>query len=43
MALQTAILDYYLIAGESMPEVLGNYTYLTGTVPVPAEVDPGLS
>ena len=28
-------LDYYLIAGESMPEVLGNYTYLTGTVPVP--------
>lgn len=28
-------LDYYLISGESMREVLGGYTYLTGTAPVP--------
>lgn len=28
-------LDYYLIAGDSMPEVLGGYTYLTGTTPLP--------
>lgn len=28
-------LDYYLIAGENMPEVLGGYTYLTGTAPAP--------
>lgn len=28
-------LDYYLIAGDSMAEVLGNYTYLTGTAPLP--------
>ncbi|MBQ0001090.1 MAG: glycoside hydrolase family 31 protein, partial [Clostridiales bacterium] len=28
-------LDYYLIYGENMPEVLSGYTYLTGTVPVP--------
>ena len=28
-------LDYYLIAGDSMPEVLGGYTYLTGTAPLP--------
>lgn len=28
-------LDYYLISGENMAEVLGGYTYLTGTVPVP--------
>lgn len=28
-------LDYYLIAGDNMPEVMGNYTYLTGTTPLP--------
>ena len=28
-------LDYYLIAGDSMPEVLSGYTYLTGTAPLP--------
>lgn len=28
-------LDYYLIAGESMAEVVGGYTYLTGTAPLP--------
>lgn len=28
-------LDYYLIAGDSMPEVMGGYTYLTGTTPLP--------
>ena len=28
-------LDYYFIAGEDMPQVLGGYTYLTGTVPLP--------
>ena len=28
-------LDYYLIAGDSMPEVVGGYTYLTGTAPLP--------
>lgn len=28
-------LDYYYIAGESLAEVLSNYTYLTGTCPLP--------
>lgn len=28
-------LDYYYIAGESLAEVLENYTYLTGTCPLP--------
>ena len=28
-------LDYYYIAGDSMPEVLQGYTYLTGTHPLP--------
>ena len=28
-------LDYYLIAGDNMPEVLSGYTYLTGTAPLP--------
>lgn len=28
-------LDYYYIAGDSMAEVLKNYTYLTGTCPLP--------
>lgn len=28
-------LDYYYIAGNSMPEVLQGYTYLTGTCPLP--------
>ena len=28
-------LDYYYIAGDSLKEVLGGYTYLTGTSPVP--------
>ena len=28
-------LDYYYIAGESLAEVLANYTYLTGTCPLP--------
>lgn len=28
-------LDYYYIAGESLPEVLSGYTYLTGTHPLP--------
>ena len=28
-------LDYYYIAGASMPEVLSGYTYLTGTCPLP--------
>lgn len=28
-------LDYYYIAGHSMPEVLAGYTYLTGTCPLP--------
>lgn len=28
-------LDYYYIAGESLAEVLTNYTYLTGTCPLP--------
>lgn len=28
-------LDYYLIAGNSMAEIVGGYTYLTGTTPLP--------
>lgn len=28
-------LDYYLIVGNSMPEIVGGYTYLTGTTPLP--------
>lgn len=28
-------LDYYYIAGASMPEILQHYTYLTGTCPLP--------
>ncbi len=28
-------LDYYYIAGESLPEILTQYTYLTGTCPLP--------
>lgn len=28
-------LDYYYIAGESLPEILQQYTYLTGTCPLP--------
>lgn len=28
-------LDYYYIAGNSLPEVLSGYTYLTGTYPLP--------
>lgn len=28
-------LDYYLIAGDNMCEVLGGYTYLTGATPLP--------
>lgn len=28
-------LDYYYIAGSSMPQILRNYTYLTGTCPLP--------
>ena len=28
-------LDYYFIAGNSMPEVVGGYTYLTGCAPLP--------
>ena len=28
-------LDYYFIAGDAMPEVVGGYTYLTGTTPLP--------
>lgn len=28
-------LDYYYIAGETLSEVLGGYTYLTGTCPLP--------
>lgn len=28
-------LDYYYIAGESLAQVLANYTYLTGTCPLP--------
>lgn len=28
-------LNYYYIAGSSMPEIVSGYTYLTGTVPVP--------
>jgi alpha-glucosidase len=28
-------LDYYFLGGDSMPEVIGNYTYLTGTTPLP--------
>lgn len=28
-------LDYYYIAGNSMPQVLEGYTYLTGTAPLP--------
>lgn len=28
-------LDYYFIGGKTMPEVLQNYTYLTGTAPLP--------
>ncbi len=28
-------LDYYYIAGDSMPQVLSGYTYLTGTAPLP--------
>lgn len=28
-------LDYYLIAGDNMAEVVGGYTYLTGTAPLP--------
>lgn len=28
-------LDYYLITGNSMAEIVGGYTYLTGTTPLP--------
>lgn len=28
-------LDYYFLGGGSMAEVIGNYTYLTGTTPLP--------
>lgn len=28
-------LDYYLIAGDNMPQILEGYTYLTGTTPAP--------
>ncbi len=28
-------LDYYFIAGEAMPEIVENYTYLTGRTPLP--------
>lgn len=28
-------LDYYFIAGDKMTDVVGGYTYLTGTVPLP--------
>lgn len=28
-------LDYYYIAGDSLPEILTQYTYLTGTCPLP--------
>lgn len=28
-------LDYYFIGGDSMADVIGNYTYLTGTTPLP--------
>lgn len=28
-------LDYYFLGGESMPEIIKNYTYLTGTTPLP--------
>lgn len=28
-------LDYYYIAGDSLPEILNGYTYLTGTCPLP--------
>lgn len=28
-------LDYYFIAGDTMPEILEGYTYLTGTTPLP--------
>lgn len=28
-------LDYYYIAGDTIPQVLGGYTYLTGTCPLP--------
>lgn len=28
-------LDYYFIAGEKMPKVVANYTYLTGRTPLP--------
>lgn len=28
-------LDYYFIGGEDMKEVIGGYTYLTGTTPIP--------
>ncbi len=28
-------LDYYFIAGENMADVVGGYTYLTGTTPLP--------
>jgi len=30
-------LDYYYLAGCTMPEILEKYTYLTGTCPVPAK------
>lgn len=32
---QQGNLDYYLIAGDSMPEIVTGYTYLTGTAPLP--------
>ena len=28
-------LDYYFIGGDSMPDIVKNYTYLTGTTPLP--------
>ena len=28
-------LDYYFILGDNIPEVIGGYTYLTGTTPLP--------
>ncbi len=28
-------LDYYFMAGEDLPEIVGLYTYLTGTTPLP--------
>lgn len=28
-------LDYYFIAGDTMPDIVGGYTYLTGRTPLP--------